>query len=469
MDEVLYFSRFVKRFERGDLVCYLNALRLRPVYINKELVEPLDRYFYQDYGTEIQIEELLALANSSELIPILKEEKILSPSLTIDSVISNIRKQYPAPYLSVMYLMFSEVCNLNCSYCFVNHNFHDAKKAPGGKMSLDTAKKALEFFIRGINLDPSRREEEKSIIFYGGEPLTNKECLAPLLEYIQTLKEQGRFPTNVKLSMVTNGTLMTKELARLLKKHEVAFGISLDGGTQELNSNRVFLDGSPAFPAIIKTVGMLKNEGVDFGLSITVSEEMLYKEDAIIASLMELGIKSIAFNPIMPSKDYIVSDSYPEKVADFIIKAYEALSPLGFSEDRISRKIDFFSKADIYYWDCAAAGGRQIVVAANGDIGICHGLIGERDDFFTNVNDTSFDHHTDDVFLKWNKFSPLLNEECQDCEALGICGGGCPLRAYQQTGKWGASDKQFCPHAKKTLEFLIWKLWNKLGEKSPPN
>lgn len=50
-------------------------------------------------------------------------------------------------------------------------------------------------------------------------------------------------------------------------------------------------------------------------------------------------------------------------------------------------------------------------------------------------------------------------EECKNCPALGICGGGCPFNAYQQEKNIWALDKRFCIHAKMTLEWLIWDLY----------
>lgn len=55
--------------------------------------------------------------------------------------------------------------------------------------------------------------------------------------------------------------------------------------------------------------------------------------------------------------------------------------------------------------------------------------------------------------------SPLNMPECQDCPALGICGGGCPYQSELEMGSIWALDKRFCIHAKMTLEWLIWDLF----------
>ena len=63
---------------------------------------------------------------------------------------------------------------------------------------------------------------------------------------------------------------------------------------------------------------------------------------------------------------------------------------------------------------------------------------------------------------QWRKRSPLTNEECKSCIALGNCGDGCPYSAYQTNGRLDALDKKFCIHAKATTCFLIRDLWEQI-------
>jgi len=54
--------------------------------------------------------------------------------------------------------------------------------------------------------------------------------------------------------------------------------------------------------------------------------------------------------------------------------------------------------------------------------------------------------------------------ECHSCEALGVCGGGCPMYAEDLGGSIWSLDKRFCIHAKMTLEWMIWDLYDKIVE-----
>lgn len=159
---------------------------------------------------------------------------------------------------------------------------------------------------------------------------------------------------------------------------------------------------------------------------------------------------------------YQTGEDYNEKANQSLIKAFEIFRKQGIYEDRIMRKVDSFTKKEVYPFDCGCAGGNQITIAPNGDVGICHGYLSERKYFVTDVNDTQFDPSQSEVFQEWSKRSPLNMKECANCIALGICGGGCPLNADYETGSIWGLDSRFCVHAKMTLEWLIWDLFEQM-------
>lgn len=109
--------------------------------------------------------------------------------------------------------------------------------------------------------------------------------------------------------------------------------------------------------------------------------------------------------------------------------------------------------------------GGQIVIAPDGHVGICHGYLGSRKYFVTNVNNMKFDPQSDPVFMEWSRRSPLNMDICRDCPALGICGGGCPLNADYEKGSIWEIDKRFCVHCKATIEWLIWDLYKQMSIK----
>ena len=82
------------------------------------------------------------------------------------------------------------------------------------------------------------------------------------------------------------------------------------------------------------------------------------------------------------------------------------------------------------------------------------------------MDDKNFDASKNETLKEWASLSPVNKEECQDCEALGICGGGCPIDAINKNGEKDIHgiDRRFCVHAKMTLEFLIRDLYRIIKE-----
>jgi uncharacterized protein len=162
------------------------------------------------------------------------------------------------------------------------------------------------------------------------------------------------------------------------------------------------------------------------------------------------------------SSNYHLPDEYYEEASKFIIDSFKILRPLGVYEDRIMRKLNSFAHSRIHFSDCGATAGGQLVFSPDGRVGICHEMLAEKENFVTTVDDDMFDAKNNTVWQKWASFTPINYDECIDCEALGICGGGCPVNARLQNPSRGLHivDKRPCIHAKRTLKFLIEDLYN---------
>ena len=80
------------------------------------------------------------------------------------------------------------------------------------------------------------------------------------------------------------------------------------------------------------------------------------------------------------------------------------------------RKLKAFSKAQVYFSDCAATAGGQVVIAPNGQVGICHGCLHDKKYFVSNVDDKEFNAIKDELFsiaklIASSKVKSLANEK----------------------------------------------------------
>lgn len=458
-------SRFAYAYDIGDVVALYHSLRMKPVYLSRDTYESLQVWLAGSFCNEISD----APQEISKEVNELARWKILTQSDDDDDKALNfVKSRMPKPATSICYFILSEQCNLACKYCFLGNN--DEKKRhnfSSENMSIETADKAIDFFIRQMKASGLDTEEnEAAIIFYGGEPLMNFPVLEHVAEKINALRSTEKSLKNAELSMVTNGLLLTDERIKRLKELGVSIAISIDGVTEDANSMRVDLAGNSAFKRIIEALDRCKMLDANASLSITLSEETIKDTQNVLKLIDGYGIKSIGFNIMMSSDTFVLPKSYNEKAAQFLIDEFIELRKRGIYEDRMMRKLKAFTKAQVYFSDCGATGGGQIVIAPNGRVGICHGCLFDKQYFVSNINDEEFVAINDENFIEWSKLTPLNNEECYSCPALGICGGGCPINAMnlKPENTIHSIDERFCVHSKKTLEFFINDLYRVISK-----
>lgn len=458
-------SRYAHRFDLDGAVALYHSLRMKPVYLNRESYGNLQAWLAGSFCDTL---DEAPEAIKQEVKELAKFKILTKTDDEDENVLNFVKSKIPKPMINVCYMILSEQCNLACKYCFLGNNDSEKRsKFTLESMTKGTADKAIDFFIRQIKLSDLDFEENKPvIIFYGGEPLVNYEVLVYITEKINALRKTEKCIKNAELSMVTNGLLLTDERITKLKELGVSIGISIDGFNEEANKMRIDLAGNPVYDRILQTLDRCKVLGASASLSVTLSEETIKNTSDILQLVDKYGVHSFGFNIMMSSDDFVLPQTYNEAAAKFILDEFVELRKRGIYEDRIMRKLKAFSKAQVYFSDCAATAGGQIVIAPNGKVGICHGCLHDKKYFVSDIWNDDFDATKDKTFIEWSQLTPINKDECQKCPALGICGGGCPINAMNLSkgNTIYDLDERFCVHSKMTLEFLIRDLYRIIRE-----
>jgi uncharacterized protein len=306
---------------------------------------------------------------------------------------------------------------------------------------------------------PDFKPYESSIVFYGGEPLLNADVFFAAVEKVVDLKKTRRLPQCVTMNINTNGSLITPQIASFCAKHAIEVDVSLDGYKKVHDACRIWRGkGEGTFEDVMRGIEILKKAGAKTCISCTVSEMNVDELPKIFNWFLDgVGVNNVGFNPLLNSCQYTVKDpKYPYKVAAAMIECFKIARERGIYEARMMRKVRAFVEGLMYDRDCCGC-GKQIVVLPNGKIGVCHAYSG-TEQFFV-APSGNFNPYKHSFWKEWSRRSPLNMPQCHSCEALTICGGGCPHNADINKGGIWELDEHFCIHARETLNWLIWDLY----------
>jgi len=122
--------------------------------------------------------------------------------------------------ISTIKIQLGLSCNYSCDYC--SQRF--VERPP------ETSKKDIEDFMKKLEVLNLTEEQGLLVEFWGGEPLVYWKTLKPLAEAFA--EKYSHWNNKVKFTMVTNGTLLTREICSWLYYMGFGVAISHDGPGQ---------------------------------------------------------------------------------------------------------------------------------------------------------------------------------------------------------------------------------------------
>lgn len=435
-----------------NYVALYNSLNLEIVFIDKEFVSK-------------NKDDLTWFAEDEESCSIFEQLKNLGFLINKEEDGYDTYRKYQEildkPSVNILYLLLTDSCNLRCKYCYFlapmpkEHRFSFMKK--------ETALKAIDLFSRCVERSIKEGHKEQHIVIYGGEPTLNKEVLIASLEYIDVLREKSLLPKTIGITLNTNGILLDEDILNQCKKSGVIVAVSIDGPKEIHDEMRVYPFEKGTYDDVVRSYKKAQEKGVKTGVCVTIDKHNLHKLPSIVSWISEeLKANGFGFNILIEnfkvqSKEDL--NAYSELVASKLIEGFKIARGLGIYEDRMMRRVKSFVDKETTLSDCGGC-GLQIVINPDGKIGVCQAFCGENE-YFVEEDLSSFIPEEHPFWKKWRKRSPLTNEVCAKCIALGNCGGGCPYNAYRTSGSIEEIDERFCFHAKSATLFLIKDLWEK--------
>ncbi len=170
-------------------------------------------------------------------------------------------------------------CNLHCAGCYSRHNEATVDSEPVNQLSnTDWNRIFKEADDLGISF----------ILLAGGEPLVRKDVIDEALKF-----------KNIVFPVFTNGTFIGEHYIRLFDDNRNLIPvISIEGNQYATDSRR----GSGVYDKLISVMDELKDRGIMFGASITVTTENLDEvtSKTFLKSLSSRGCKLVIFVEYVP-------------------------------------------------------------------------------------------------------------------------------------------------------------------------
>jgi uncharacterized protein len=445
-------SRYVSVYEKNGVMALHNSLTQEVVYCEKIV-----------YNMMLLNCNKLIDFNHSILIEAIKKKILIDAEFDEDIALQRIREKIgDIPKFRTMYLILTDRCNLACKYCFVrDETLSDLKEQT---MVEQTAFKAIDLFSSCLMEFPNEWESSPSIIvFFGGEPLVNKQVFISAVEYIKKVKDEGKLPQRLAIFLNTNGTILDDEILATIKYNDISVSISIDGCREYHDANRVYGDGRGTFDKVCEGIRTIMKQGTTVSPCCTISRQNCKKIPEIMEWFAnEFDCKFTSTNILIHAHaEDTVDEQYINDVANGLIGTYKIFRERGVLEDTMMRCVNPFVNKAIRTKHCDGAGA-QLVVAPDGKIGPCQGFVELRKYYTGDVNDLSYVPDEDPTFREWQKRSPVNINECQKCPLIGMCGGGCIYDAYLRTGSIWHVNKFFCQFIQAITEWLVWDLYEKI-------
>lgn len=357
-------------------------------------------------------------------------------------------------------LKVTEVCNLDCKYCYFFYGGDDSFKQAPARIETDTLENIGQFLAQGIS---DLNISVIDISFHGGEPMMIGK--SRFKQMCQILHKYVSDKAELRLSMQTNGLLVDEQWIEILSQYKINVGLSLDGPEAVNDKYRTDKHGDGSYDKTVKGLRLLQQAAADGQISavgiIAVINPQTSPVEIYDHLVYQLGIKTMYFAP--PFMDWRnhdliqsqqISNYYQQLVNHWLSDNNREIKERFLSNtlsalltDANSDKLANFSQNNAL----------SICIRDNGDLCPDDSLVPISKKFrFTNFNvgtDSLSAFLADDLWQMIDYSADGLADECKKCQWLGVCGGGLFEHRYS-VDKAFANKSVYCDARIKVFETL---------------
>ncbi len=410
-------------------------------------------YLYNIFNRNFFIEDSKIikqlLANPNKLSVSLKNKLLASGFIYL--------KNKP-PYINVrkgqiftIWFHITNICNLNCPYCFVN-------KLKPNNMDLQEAIQ----YLKKIIIDIKKHNYTKLKIKYtGGEPLLPEPFNRIKLIHKKLRPIAKKFDIQLEEIIITNGTNITMDMLQFIKQENFSLVISIDGWGKIHDKTRKTINGQSTFKTIIENI---HKHSINFNLSVVANKYNTHNIYKLLEFAFDrpkpIGVK-LNFIRDNPNTTYNVVPKISKLIRD-LKKAYITATKLiikyKHSPILLNSLLDYIDFTFPKDFTCEASRA-YMSLESGGYFNTCHMFINKKNHNIKQSNDII--ESLNNINIP-KRISVDQKDTCKICPIKYICGGGCPLltkyiyKTYNHPSFYCTAYKQLAPFLLGLIAYIYY-------------
>ena len=345
--------------------------------------------------------------------PLLKSASLVDEGNEANQLINDLRKYkvtYPHNYTkhinsNHVVILLTHACNLSCEYCYARLSRKNES------LSLGVLRRVIDYVFAN-----SKGAPVAFTFTGGGEPLVAWDVMYEGIEYIRS------FPNDVpaKISLVTNGILLTEERIKYLKEKEVNINISFDILPDIQNAQRKMRNGNNSYDIVYNNIMSMHKYGLPVSFRTTITKNSVnMMADMVLWTKREFPFVShLNIWPAIDPEDKSI-DFYNDYI-DRFIEASEIGFPLGIRLHNWLTVLDKFHSRFCQEDFCITPAGEVVT---------CFKSATASDPNYDIFHIGSMSEKIEISVDKEQYAMRVLNakmEDCKHCLARWSCAGICP-------------------------------------------
>lgn len=309
-------------------------------------------------------------------------------------------------------ILSNYTCNFKCIYCY------SAAGRSSQQAKFEDIKAVIDYLFKS-----GKKQINPYIINFsgGGEPLLSFPLIQQTISYIHEVTAGTDY--RYSLGVVTNGSLLTEDIALYFKENVVDVAVSFEILEDLQNKER----GS--YDKVSKNIDMLNRLEVPFGIRTTFTLESVTRMSEMVEELhiRYPYLRKVVYDTVLAPALFPTPQDL-ETYYDNFINGFYAAKALGAKYDILVQSIAVEMLQMVRDRTCQG----KIVLTPSGSISSCARVSSPKETLY---NEHIYGEIKDGkLLMDEQRFSDIMSEcniysqeICHNCFAKWNCGGGCRL------------------------------------------